>query len=149
MRVHQLLPEDLNPDWEAQIAALFTQLTEVREPLPVREVIRQSAPVVIFLCTEGDRILGMGCLAHYTVLSGKKGWIEDVVVARDARGKGIGRKIMDTLVKFGRSENLIEILLYTGTQRKPALALYESLGFKKKDSHLLVLNLQDRNPGHP
>lgn len=145
MILQQLLPDNLNPDREAQIAALFTQLTEVREPLPVREVLRQPNPAVIFLCTEGDRVLGMGCMARYAVLSGKKGWIEDVVVASDARGQGIGRKIMDRLLEFGRSEMLVEILLFTGKQRKPALALYESLGFKRKNSHLLVLNLQARD----
>ena len=143
MIVHQLKAKDLNADWEAQISVLFSQLTELRDPLPVREVLQQPNPPVIFLCTEGNRILGMGCMARYMVLSGNKGWIEDVVVAREARGRGIGRKLMNHLIDFGKSENLGEILLFTGKQRKPAIALYETLGFKRKNSHLLVLSLQE------
>ncbi|MCP4976375.1 MAG: GNAT family N-acetyltransferase, partial [Maribacter sp.] len=66
---------------------------------------------------------------------------EDVVVSEIMRGKGIGRKLMEMLISEGQKINLSEILLFSGHHRKPAIALYKSLGFKLKDSGLYRLPL--------
>lgn len=71
----------------------------------------------------------------------KKGWIEDVVVDSNARGKGIGRKLMEKLLEVGKEKKLTEILLFTEDHRKSAINLYSNLGFKMKDSRIYTLQL--------
>ena len=46
--------------------------------------------------------------------------IEDVVDTTQ-RGKGIGSKLMKTLISEGQKLNLSEILLFSGHYRKPAI----------------------------
>ena len=54
-------------------------------------------------CFEGDRILGSLTLVMFTIPTGIRAWIEDVVVDSDARGKGVGALLneaaLDRLVK--------------------------------------------------
>jgi phosphinothricin acetyltransferase len=75
-------------------------------------------------------------MCTYKVISGNKGWIEDVVVDSTSRGKGIGRKLINLLVEVGEEKELSEILLFTEDHRLAALNLYSSVGFKLKDSKI-------------
>lgn len=84
----------------------------------------------------------MASMCTYHVISGKKGWIEDVVVDAKSRGHGIGRKLMNKLLEEGKKKNLTEILLFTEDHRTPAINLYENLGFKLKESRIYTLEGQ-------
>lgn len=135
----ELNSENLNPHLQQQAALLFGQLTNAVEAIPLDTLLTNNAQLTVLGCMEGDKLLGMGSMATYRVVSGYKGWIEDVVVDQAQRGRGIGRELMKQLLDKGRQMGLNEILLFTAYHRKPAIALYESLGFKKKDSYLYVL----------
>ncbi|WP_181592732.1 GNAT family N-acetyltransferase [Paenibacillus sp. YN15] len=53
-----------------------------------------------------------------------------LVVSRDCWGQGIGRSMMEALIRFGR-ENAIEAIdLKVRSDNRRAIRLYESLGFK-------------------
>jgi len=54
----------------------------------------------------------------------------DVVVAQAARGKGNGRRIMCSLLVWGREQGASSALLAVEASNVPAIALYESLGFR-------------------
>lgn len=140
MRYKVLDNSDLHPELERQARVLFGQLTISREPMPLEDIIK-SGSTTLLCCLNKDRLLGMACLARYKVVSGKKGWIEDVVVDASVRGKGIGRELMTRLLVLGKEQGLSEILLFTGSTRLPAIALYESLGFKQKDSGLYIIKI--------
>ncbi len=78
-------------------------------------------------------------MAVYRVISGSKGWIEDVVVDKDYRGMGIGRKLIEKLLAISIEQQLIEVLLFTEEHRTSAIELYEKLGFNKRDSNIYIL----------
>ncbi len=82
------------------------------------------------------KIIGIALMCTYKVISGNKGWIEDVVVDSASRGKGIGRKLINLLVEVGEEKELSEILLFTEDHRVAAINLYSSVGFKLKDSKI-------------
>ncbi|TMU57243.1 GNAT family N-acetyltransferase [Flagellimonas algicola] len=139
MQIDILKKEDLTPEIQLRVNQLFKQLAPHLKPLNLKQVLRDGNQVTIALCKEEDEILGMASLCEYQAISGKKGWIEDVVVDENARGKGIGRKLMEKLLEISKEKELAELLLFTGHHRLPAMALYESLGFKLRKSGLYFI----------
>ena len=57
--------------------------------------------------------------------------IKRMYVAPAARGKGIGRMMLDTLEAEGRRLGVTRIVLETGERQLEALALYERAGFTR------------------
>lgn len=136
MKIDILKKADLNPIVQNQISNLFEQLGGDKKQINLNEIIDGKNQITIAYCSENDRIIGIALMCNYTVISGKKGWIEDVVVNFEYRGKGIGRKLMNKLIEIGKEKKLTEILLFTEDHRKPAINLYTDLGFKVKDSRI-------------
>jgi len=57
------------------------------------------------------------------------GEITNVMVRKDLRGNGLGRKIMLQLLEEGKKLGVIDFTLEVRKSNAPALALYEGLGF--------------------
>lgn len=55
--------------------------------------------------------------------------IEDVVVKEGIRGKGIGRKLMESLDEFAKRNNCAYAILVSSGHRKSAHKFYEKSGF--------------------
>ncbi|MFM8744529.1 MAG: N-acetyltransferase family protein, partial [Cytophagales bacterium] len=81
-------------------------------------------------------IVGIATMCNYRVISGNKGWIEDVVVDAAARGKGVGLKMVEKLIEIAKEKGLSEVLLFTEQHRAAAISLYGKLGFTAKDSQI-------------
>lgn len=60
--------------------------------------------------------------------SGKHGYVMNLVVIEEYRRQGIGKMIMETIIKWLKSEHIEKITLYTSEM---GLHLYEELGFKQ------------------
>lgn len=143
MQVTLLRPEDITPGIEQRITELLNQLNPALNAGELRQSIAGSSNVYVLCATEGEQLLGMATLAVYHVFSGCKGWIEDVVVDREHRRKGIARLLTDELVKRSRELDVDLLLLYTGHHRQGAQRLYESCGFTRKDSYLYYLQTKE------
>ena len=139
MKIDILKKEDLSQKVQQQVDRLFKQLAPQLEPLNLKLVLGDGNQVTVFLYKEGDQILGMASLCEYQAVSGKKGWIEDVVVDQNVRGKGIGRKLVEKIIQISTEKELSELLLFTGHHRLPAIQLYQSLGFVPKKSGLYYI----------
>lgn len=92
-----------------------------------------------YLCTvELDgRIAGTLQLTFIAGLSrggARRGQIEAVRVAREARGRGLGRAMMDWAIQRCREEGCAMVQLTTDRSRTDAHRFYERLGFE--NSHL-------------
>ena len=95
---------------------------------------------------EDGRLHGMASMAIYRVISGYKGWIEDVVVDEFARGKKIGTQLIQQLITKGKELGLGEILLFTSPTNEAAIKLYENEGFKRKGAEVYVNALKQMYP---
>ena len=142
MKIALLQESDVNPEMEKQLAGLFRQLNADIKQINLKQVLDPENPICLVYCKEGDNVLGMALMCTYTVISGIKGWVEDVVVDVEHRGKGIGRKLMEKLVELGKEKGLTEILLFSADKRIEAINLYKSLGFKEKESRIYVLKTE-------
>jgi ribosomal protein S18 acetylase RimI-like enzyme len=58
------------------------------------------------------------------------GWVWDIVVDRAYRGQGLGRKLMQRVIRWGRRQGLRAISLETQTNNWPACRFYQRFGFK-------------------
>ena len=86
----------------------------------------------LFVASEGSVVVGsyallvMHNLAHGGAPSAV---VEDVVVASDQQGRGIGRQLMTHAKDQARAAGCYKLALSSNRQRHAAHAFYESLGF--------------------
>lgn len=60
----------------------------------------------------------------------KAGFVCNIAVDRDCRGQGIGRKLMERVIAWGRREGLRAIILETQTNNWLACRFYQRCGFQ-------------------
>lgn len=128
---------------EEAFARLMPQLSSAC-PVPQRaalERIAASPCTALFFAEAGGRIAGVLTAAAYEVPSGRKVWIEDVVVDAAARGRGIGRSLVGAAVAWARSEGADRVMLTSNPARREARALYRSLGFGLCDTGVFRMDL--------
>jgi len=89
---------------------------------------------------EKDIVVGMGMIHSWTTLSsGVRGFIDDVVVLPEYRGRSIGENIVKTLLTITERDNISRVRLTSNPhniQRRTAIRLYKKLGFKKINTNL-------------
>lgn len=141
MKIALLKKEELSPEIEQQINDLFKQLAPDRKQISLHEIFKDKNDISFAYASEGATILGIASMCVYSVISGNKGMIEDVVVHETARGQGLGRKLMNTLISVAKKKELTEILLFSSEHRVAAKKLYEDLGFIMNASKLYKLPL--------
>ncbi|MEX0274194.1 MAG: N-acetyltransferase family protein [Flavobacteriaceae bacterium] len=147
MEFFKLTPTRITPSLCNQVPALFAQLNDRMSPVDLAVVMESShSKIHGVACTSGEKLVGMAFLAVYKTLSGHKGMVEDVVVHMEHRKQGIAKRLMQLLLEEAEKEKLDQVLLYTGYHRKPAMALYESLGFQKKESSIYSYVLGKTTP---
>ena len=66
--------------------------------------------------------------AGYT-FNGFEGYINNVVIDKNYRGKGYSKILMEALLNEGRSKGINEYTLEVRVSNTPAIKLYEGLGF--------------------
>lgn len=73
-------------------------------------------------------LLIMDNLAHRGALSGV---VEDVVVAAEWQGRGVGRQMMEAARSLCRDAGCYKMALSSNLKREAAHAFYDSLGFER------------------
>lgn len=139
MKIEILKEEAINLDFKNQISELFKQLSPNKKQIGLSEILDNKNPITFAYCIENDTLIGVAAMCTYKVISGSKGWIEDVVVDENSRGRSVGQKLIEKLLENAKEKNLSEVLLFTEDHRIPAINLYNKLGFKQKESRIFVL----------
>ncbi|MGI0004689.1 MAG: GNAT family N-acetyltransferase [Candidatus Nitrosotenuis sp.] len=92
--------------------------------------ITQNPDHIIFVATDGDRIVGATTLLieqKFIHDGGKVGHIEDVVVSKSLQGKGIGEKIIRFVLDYANKQGCYKTILDCDDKVKP---FYEKIGFE-------------------
>lgn len=122
----------ISDDERAQIAALVAQLSS-KEVVPARfDEVVQSTESQLFAARRNGRIVGVLVLAHYPTLTGRKAWIEDVVVDASQRGAGIGRALVEGAITEAQACGAATLDLTSNPSREAAHRLYRACGFEER-----------------
>lgn len=63
-------------------------------------------------------------------LRDQAGFIHDLLVAADARGTGVGQRLLDEAIEWLREQGMPRVLLWTATPNDKARRLFETRGFR-------------------
>jgi ribosomal protein S18 acetylase RimI-like enzyme len=118
--------------WKAIVAEQrFVRTEEVRTPLRAyrRRFRRRSDLETDIVAYDGDRLVG-----HVNVQRERHPVTHHVAslsiaVAADARGRGIGRRLMDEAIAWSTRAGIEKLVLSVYPHNEAALALYRSVGF--------------------
>lgn len=121
---------------EEAFARLMPQLSP-RLGAPSREELRRvagSETGELLAAVAGERIVGVLTLAWYDAPSGRKAWIEDVVVDGAARGCGAGDALVRAAVEHAVRIGAGKVMLTSNPAREAARALYRKVGFEEVET---------------
>ena len=82
------------------------------------------------------RILGMLTLATFIIPTGKRAWIEDVVVDSAARGQGAGRALVEAAIAHAKQIGAKSVDLTSRPSREAANRLYRRSGFTARQTNI-------------
>ena len=132
------------------VAAHYEAVCRLMRQLTVRNVVlteqeytkmvtTPSNRLFLLLCEE--RVVGMLTVGMYASPTGTKAWIEDVVVDASLRGSGLGRRLVEHAIGFCREVGIDTVYLTSNPKRVAANALYQSVGFVRKETNMYKMDL--------
>lgn len=95
----------------------------------------------LFLGKYNGEIVAMLTLGEYLAPTGRKMWIEDVVVDTAARGHSFGRAMVEYAIGFARELGDGVLMLTSRPSRIAANALYRSCEFEQKETNVYKMNV--------
>jgi ribosomal protein S18 acetylase RimI-like enzyme len=139
IEIREARPEDLEA-----IALLLDQLKEVTAlhgPVE-RATVKNSYKTMLhspefyrsYLAVEGQRIVGLVSLVLYKTLlhAGGTALINELVVSEAARGRGVGRRLVQKAMAVAREQGMDEIEVGTETDNVIARRFYRPVGFDQE-----------------
>ena len=130
----------------APIRSLLSQLTQ--QPIifgeeELRALIANNASH-LFIMREQEEVVGMLTLGIYLSPTGRKAWVEDVVVDITYRSRGYGRALINHAIRYCEETlSPCTLMLTSNPQREAANALYSTSGFEQKITNVYKLNCPD------
>lgn len=88
----------------------------------------------LFVAEHEGAIVGMLSLVVVDIPTGRKAWIEDVVVDSKARGLGVGHALVERAKECAKEVGARKIYLTSNPSRIAAHALYHKCGFEEYDT---------------
>ncbi|HLU52699.1 MAG TPA: GNAT family N-acetyltransferase [Acidimicrobiia bacterium] len=129
---------EVTPSLVAAFERLIPQLSSSNPP-PSEEALRaivDSSTCHLLVATAGEEIVGSLTLVVFPIPTGTRAWIEDVVVDRSARGRGIGRRLTEHALDLARRLGAKTVDLTSRPSREAANRLYQDVGFQRRETNV-------------
>tara|TARA_Y100000588_G_C14181180_1_gene893740 strand:+ start:603 stop:1031 length:429 start_codon:yes stop_codon:yes gene_type:complete len=98
--------------------------------------IVDSESAKLFLAIDEGEVFGMLSLVLFRIPTGRKAWVEDVVVDEKARGRGVGKLLTEYAIQVAREHGAHSVDLTSRPSREAANALYQRVGFQKRETNV-------------
>ncbi len=136
-------------DFETNFLYLFKGLTEI-EPDKISKndfnnllnQLNENHQIIVF--EEEGKILASGTILIETKFihnMGKVGHIEDVVVDKETRGRGLGKKIVEELTKVAKEKGCYKVILNCSEEN---IGFYQKSGFEQKNYEMVIRLLSEQ-----
>ncbi|MEJ5254003.1 MAG: N-acetyltransferase family protein [Acidimicrobiales bacterium] len=91
----------------------------------------RSGAHAVLVATEGDRVIGFASLSPYRDRPAYSTTVEDsVYVAQEARGRGVGRALLEELLKVATRHGFHTVIARIVGGHEASIALHRSVGFE-------------------
>ena len=87
-----------------------------------------------FVLKEDEKLLGFASIHVINKINRVSCLIEDVVIDSNYRGKGLGKLLINRLIKFSKTLGSDKIIL---NSKESNTKFYEKLGFKKNETQMI------------
>jgi ribosomal protein S18 acetylase RimI-like enzyme len=122
------------------MARLVRQLSASAPPVQRHDVeavvASDSTRLLVARNADGTSIVGSLTLVIFSIPTGIRALIEDVIVDQEARGLGIGTLLMQEAVKLARQAGARTVDLTSRPSREAANALYQREGFVQRETNV-------------
>ncbi len=132
MNIRKLQIDDLKKGY-LQLLEVLTVVGEADFDKRFREMEKLDPYLQIWIAEEGNTIIGSATLfiePKFIHSCSQVGHIEDVVVAREYQGKGVGRLLIETLKQVGKEAGCYKMILDCSEKNK---VFYEKCGYENKN----------------
>jgi len=109
--------------------------------LMFKELIASENSHLFFAFDESGNCMGMLTIGIYISPTGKKAWIEDVVVDEIYQGQRVGKNLIEFAIKFANQEQVGLVMLTSNPKRVAANNLYLKSGFDRKETNCYKMTL--------
>lgn len=139
-------PVNAGPELTKGINQLLDQLTGMPGQLSRHQLKRLLASETsrLMVAVEKGVVLGMLTLVIYPIPSATRAVVEDMVVDRSARRKGVGRALLADAIRRARAMGAESLNLTSNPSRKAANRLYRRMGFVPRDTNAYRLTFEPR-----
>jgi len=109
----------------------------------VEELAARHRWGVILLADQNDQSVGYGavCYGFSVEFGGRDAFIDELYVRPSARGRGVGRALLEEMIGHCRVLGIRAVHLEVDHGNDQAAALYERLGFERQDSAIMTIEL--------
>jgi ribosomal protein S18 acetylase RimI-like enzyme len=129
----------------SSVARMLPLLSSSSPPPSVEEIseIVRSPATTLFIARDGDGgpIVGTLTLAIFRIPTGLRAWIEDVIVAAEARGQGCGELLTRAALDAARGAGATTVDLTSRPSREAANRLYRRVGFETRETNVYRFSL--------
>jgi ribosomal protein S18 acetylase RimI-like enzyme len=136
---------EATPEIVDAVGRLLPLLSRSASPPTATELaeIVSSPATTLFLARdeEDGRIVGTLTLAIFQIPSGVRAWIEDVIVAEEARGRGCGEALSRAALEAAAAAGARTVELTSRPSREAANRLYQRIGFEARHTNVYRLDL--------
>lgn len=138
MSVQVEIANEVTDDLVASLNRLLPQLSTTAAALRESDVeaLVTSPATVVFIARDGGSIVGSLTLVVFPIPTGRRAWIEDVVVDGAVRGQGVGEALTLAAIEESRRRGVRSIDLTTRPSREAANRLYARLGFTLRETNV-------------
>ena len=99
---------------------------------PDAPAVAGDAPT--YVAEADDEVVGMVTVCVFTTLTGKKAYLDHLVVARSWRGRGVARQLMRHAIDIATTAGASRLDLTASDEKVAARTLYGSLGFHERET---------------
>ena len=143
--------EEATPEITAAIVRLLPLLSRSAAPPREEEVAEiVSSPVTTLFVArdrENEEILGTLTLVVFRIPSGIRAWIEDVIVAEEARGQGCGEALNRAALEAAKAAGARTVELTSRPSREAANRLYRRIGFVERETNVYRYTFEQEHSG--
>lgn len=134
VEINEMIVEGVN--------SLLGQLVSDKQIFTESDLYRiiTSESSMLFLMYLNDNVIGMFTIGNYYSPTGRKFWLEDVVIDSKYRGKSLGKRMLKKALEIVSTFGTSTLMLTSKPVRIAANNLYISLGFSKKETNVYKMD---------